>query len=337
VTAGSDDNAVQTVAIRRVAETPIVPFGAVPGYGPIFNAGAVHHDGLFHLFARGVRDHYRLNASSGARFLDYVSDLLVFTSADGRTFEFQQVLVAAEPDGVYSYEDPRVQRVNSASGEQFVVSYTNLPPPESNEFWRIGVHRLAYADGRFSLEEGSGRIIGPPGEPDKDAVIFNLRDGRVALIHRIYPDMQLAVFDSLEDLWEAPVGYWEAHMANLAEHTIIRPVKTSLGVGAGAPPIDTDDGLLLLYHERDGHERYVTRAALLDPETGRLRSALAEPIMRAELDWERDGDVNNVIFVQGAIPRPDGSIYMTYGAADRNVGAAYVDAAELLRALRAAA
>ena len=59
--------------------------------------------------------------------------------------------------------------------------------------------------------------------------------------------------------------------------------------------------------------------------------------MRPELEWERDGDVNNVIFVQGAIPRPDGSIYMTYGAADRNVGAAYVDAAELLRALRAAA
>ena len=113
-------------------------------------------------------------------------------------------------------------------------------------------------------------------------------------------------------------------MANLAEHTIIRPVRTSLGVGAGAPPVETDDGLLLLFHERDGHERYSDQAALLDPETGRLRSQLAEPIMQPELDWERDGDVNNVIFVQGAIPRPDGSIYMTYGAADRNVGAAYV-------------
>ena len=44
--------------------------------------------------------------------------------------------------------------------------------------------------------------------------------------------------------------------------------------------------------------------------------------MSPELDWERRGDVNNVVFVQGAIPRPDGSIYMTYGAADRNVGAA---------------
>ena len=32
---------------------------------------------------------------------------------------------------------------------------------------------------------------------------------------------------------------------------------------------------------------------------------------------ERVGDVQNVVFVQGAIPRPDGSIYVTYGAADR--------------------
>ena len=58
--------------------------------------------------------------------------------------------------------------------------------------------------------------------------------------------------------------------------------------------------------------------------------------MRPELEWERQGDVSNVVFVQGAIPCPDGTIYMTYGAADSNVGAAYVDTDELLRALRAA-
>ena len=44
--------------------------------------------------------------------------------------------------------------------------------------------------------------------------------------------------------------------------------------------------------------------------------------MRPELAWERNGDVDNVVFVQGAVPRPDGTIYLTYGAADRCVGAA---------------
>ena len=136
------------------------------------------------------------------------------------------------------------------------------------------MHRLAYAGGSFSLEDGSGRVIGPPGEPDKDGIVFNLRDGRVALIHRIYPNMQLAVFDSLEQLWDPPQDYWETHMADLDRHTIIRPLETSLGVGAGAPPVVTGDGLLLLFHERDGHERYSTRAALLvDGSEQRLRKA----------------------------------------------------------------
>jgi predicted GH43/DUF377 family glycosyl hydrolase len=325
------------VAVERIGDEPIVPFGAVPGYGPIFNAGAVFHDGRFHLFARGVRNHYRRNGSSGARFLDYVSDILVFTSPDGRWYELQQVLAEGAANGIYSWEDPRVQRVHSAGEEQFVLSYANVPPPEANEFWQIGVHHLAYADGAFSLENGSGAVVGPPGEPDKDGIVFNLSDGRVALVHRIYPNMQLAVFDSLEELWNPPAGYWDSHMAELERHTIIRPAETSLGVGAGAPPIATGDGLLLLFHERDGRERYSIKAALLDPGTGAVLAVLPEPVMSPELDWERRGDVNEVVYVQGAIARPDGTVYMTYGAADRHVGAAAVSLDDLLRALRAAA
>jgi hypothetical protein len=37
----------------------------VPGYGPIFNAGLIHHDGFLHLLARGVRDSYRRNDGPG--------------------------------------------------------------------------------------------------------------------------------------------------------------------------------------------------------------------------------------------------------------------------------
>jgi beta-1,2-mannobiose phosphorylase / 1,2-beta-oligomannan phosphorylase len=325
--------------IHRIGDGPVVAYGSVPGYGPIFNAGAVFHDGRFHLFARAVREAYRRNRGSGARFLNYVSDILVFTSEDGRRYSFQQVLAEGATNGIYAWEDPRVHVVTSDGDRNghFVMSYTNLPPPEANEFWRIGIHCLTYSDSRFSLDDSSGRVIGPPGEPDKDGIVFNLRDGRVALIHRIYPNMQLAIFDSLAELFDPPAGYWEAHMAELERHILIRPLPTALGVGAGAPPVVTPDGLLLLFHERDGNERYSTKAALLDHETGRVKSVLAKPIMSPELDWERVGDVNNVVFVQGAIPRPDGSIYMTYGAADRAVGAASVSTEELLRALRAAA
>ena len=334
---GSDKLAPSGVSVRRVRDQPVVDFGSVDGYGPIFNAGALYHNGKFHLFARGVHDRYRRNTGSGARFLDYISDILVFVSDDGGSYEFQQVLAKSSPDDVFSYEDPRVQRVDTADGERIVMSYTNLPSPESKKYWRIGIHNLGYENGRFFLNSTSGRVVGPESEPNKDAVIFNLRDGRVALIHRIYPNMQLAVFDTLDDLRNAPDGYWDKYMTDLDRHTIIRPAESALGVGAGAPPVPSEDGLILLYHERDGDEHYTVKAALLDDETGLVKSMLPDPIMRPELEWERAGDVNNVVFIQGAVPQPDGTIYVTYGAADRCVGAATIATDELLAALRAAA
>ena len=118
---------------------------------------------------------------------------------------------------------------------------------------------------------------------------------------------------------------------------VVALAKLALGVGAGAPPVPSEDGLILLYHERDGDEHYTVKAALLDDETGLVKSMLPDPIMRPELEWERAGDVNNVVFIQGAVPQPDGTIYVTYGAADRCVGAATIATDELLAALRAAA
>ena len=320
----------------RVADDPIVRPGSVPGYGPIFNAGVIEQDGVYHLFARGVRDGYRRNTGPGPRFLDYRSDVLVFTSRDGIAYEFQHVLAQSAPDGVHSYEDPRVQRVRSNGCERVVMTYTNLPDPASGDPWRVGVHRLAFADGRFELNRTSGRVVGPAGVPDKDAVVFNLRDGRVALIHRVHPDMQVALFDSLDDLWDPPPGYWEAHMGTLEQHVIIRPGPGSLGVGAGAPPVLVGEDLLLFYHEREADGHYTVKVASLDPDTGKVIALLPEAIMRPETEWERLGDVDNVVFVQGAVVRADGSVYLTYGAADRCIGAATVDGAAVVAALRAA-
>ena len=326
-----------TVTAQRLCDWPVVEFGAAAGYGPIFNAGVIVVDGVYHLFARGVRDGYRRNGGAGPRFVDYVSDLLVFTSEDGLEYRFQQVLATGADEGAHSLEDPRVQRVRSGGDEVVMLTYTHLPAPESGRPWQVGVHRLVYEDGHFALNRSSGRVVGPAGLPDKDAVIFNLRDGRVALIHRIHPDIQLALFNSLEQLYDPEPGYWEAHLRELDRHTLIRPADGALGVGAGAPPVPTAAGLLFFYHERreDGH--YTLKVALLDEETGRLLALLSEPLLAPELSWEREGDVDNVVFVQGAVLRGDRTIYLTYGAADRCIGAANVEAELLLRALAAAA
>ena len=63
------------------------------------------------------------------------------------------------------------------------MTYTYLPTPAVGGPWRIGAHRLEWDGDRLQLDRSSGRLLGPDGIANKDAVIFNLADGRVAMIH----------------------------------------------------------------------------------------------------------------------------------------------------------
>jgi predicted GH43/DUF377 family glycosyl hydrolase len=302
----------------------------------VFNAGLVHHDGVYHMFARAVRDGYRPNPEwvdkpmLVDRFLDYVSDVVVLTSTDGVNYRFAYVLVEAGTGGAICFEDPRVQWV---SGE-LVLTYTWLPPTERRP-WRIGAHRLRYDGQRFWLREETARLLGPSGVENKDGVVFELSGGRVALVHRVWPFIHLAIFDSLDDLWDADDSYWGPYMAELERHVLLAPGPGAFCVGAGAPPVPTEAGLLFLFHERRADGSYASFAALLDPGTGEVIGRLADPVLEPELDWERQGDVDNVIFVQGA-HRDGDDLYILYGAADRYVGAAKASVSLLLRALTAA-
>jgi predicted GH43/DUF377 family glycosyl hydrolase len=319
--------------VTRLGSDPVVRAGTVPGYGPIFNAGVLRHEGRFFLFARGVRDGYRRNRGAGPRFVNYRSDVLLFSSADGRSYAYAGVLARGSAEGVWSYEDPRVQWVKNGEESRLLMTYTDLPDPSSGQPWRIGVHRLVFREGTFHLNRTSGRVVGPPGVPDKDAVIFNLDDGRVALLHRVHPNIQLAIFDSIEALLSPPPGYWADHLARLEEHIIIRPGPGSLAVGAGAPPVRTDAGLLFFFHERTAAGTYTARAALLDPVGGGLLALLPDPILVPELDWELEGDVDDVVFLQGAERLEDGRIYLSYGAADHAVGVGSIDEGALLASM----
>ncbi len=319
-------------AVRRLGDEPIVAAGSIPGYGPVFNAGVLYHEARYHLFARGVRLGYARGDGTGPAFVDYVSDILVLTSDDGESYTFDYVLARGGPDGAYAVEDPRVQWVDSGGSRHLLMTYTSLPAPDSAQPWRLGAQILGWDGERFSFDGATARLLGPPGVADKDGVVFTLDGGEVALIHRIHPAMQLALFEDLDHLLHAPMGYWDEHLAHLDEHTLLAPGPGALGIGAGAPPLRTDEGFLLFFHERRGDGSYTMNLALLDERTGRARLRLPEPVLVPELAWERVGDVDDVVFVEGAVLDGD-DIYLTYGAADRCVGAARASASHLLAAL----
>ncbi len=94
----------------------------------------------------------------------------------------------------------------------------------------------------------------------------------------------------------------------------------------GPPPIVTGAGILLLYNGADDRLVYGPAWALFDiHDPSRLIGRADAPFLIPELDWERQGVVPNVIFLEGAITnrRASGAIDLTgyYGAADKHIGA----------------
>ncbi|MCJ7701091.1 MAG: glycosidase, partial [Anaerolineales bacterium] len=93
-------------------------------------------------------------------------------------------------------------------------------------------------------------------------------------------------------------------------------------VGISGPPIKTPNGWFLIYHGVSQDMVYRQGSALLDLEDPtRVLARQAEPIMEPELEWERVGHVNNVVFSCGQVVIND-TIYVYYGGADNAIGLA---------------
>ena len=84
----------------------------------------------------------------------------------------------------------------------------------------------------------------------------------------------------------------------------------------------TDQGILLIYNGADQYLVYSTGWALFDKNDPTKVLARSEtPMFGAYLPWERDGQVPNVVFVEGMIL--DGNdLTFYYGAGDKMIGSA---------------
>ncbi len=102
-----------------------------------------------------------------------------------------------------------------------------------------------------------------------------------------------------------------------------RPGKfDSRVVEPGPPPIITNDGIVLIYNGADDKLVYRTGIAVFDRhEPAKLISRSEEPVFFPEMDWEKNGQVPNVVFVEGIAEEGD-RFLLYYGGADKYVGVA---------------
>jgi predicted GH43/DUF377 family glycosyl hydrolase len=173
---------------------------------------------------------------------------------------------------------------------------------------------------------------------EKDASLFPKKfDGKFVLIHRILPAIQLICFDSFSQLRD--LSYWKEYFRNLDKNVIFDPkfYFENLNIGGGCPPIETEEGWLLIYHAVEDTplgKIYHAAAALLDLKNPlKVLGRLSEPLFSPKASWEKIGITNNVVFPTGAVIR-NKRLYIYYGAADKLIAAKSVDLLELLSELK---
>lgn len=169
---------------------------------------------------------------------------------------------------------------------------------------------------------------------DKDAILFPEKiKGKYVIYHRIEPSI------------------WITYMNEIVfpcreKHAIIigpRPGRMwdSLKIGAGAQPLKTKYGWLLIYHGVDYNYVYrlgVILVALDNPQKVLYRSP--NPVLEPEEDYEiglSGAWVPNVVFTCGAVGgsekeilEDDDLILVYYGAADTSIGVATATLADLI-------
>lgn len=263
--------------------------------GGTFNPAAVVDNGSIHLLYRAVNAN-RISRLGYARTQNGIE--IVSRSKD-------PVLEPSAEWEEFGCEDPRITQIDGT----FHVTYTAY----SSRGTRIAL--ASTEDFQHFKKHG---IVGPD-RNDKDCVLFPERvDGKLALLHRIQSKIQIAYFESFQELNNSQ-RFWENYLKHFRDYEIIRPKFPweRRKVGTGPPPIKVDGGWLVIYHGVSIERIYRTGAILLDLDEPRKIIARAKtPILEPEMGFERKGVVPNVVFPDGAVIH-DGKLLIYYGGADR--------------------
>ena len=103
-------------------------------------------------------------------------------------------------------------------------------------------------------------------------------------------------------------------------------------IGNCGPPIELDEGWLLLTHGVGAMRKYSIGAVLLDKrDPSKVIGRTREPLLAAK-DQDREGYVPNVVYSCGAIRHND-TLFLPYGIADSSIGFAFVAIGEMLAAM----
>ena len=221
------------------------------------------------------------------------------------------------PEELWGIEDPRVTFVPEL--DKYVVVYTAYS-------WGGPSVALALTED-FRRFERCGVVMSPE---DKDAALFPRQiKGRWAMIHRPSTPMGAHIWIS----YSPDLRHWGGHKL------VLRARRggwwDANKIGLSPPLIETDRGWLMIYHGvrvTTSGSLYRIGLALLDREDPEVCLRRGDTwVLGPWQPYEREGDVNNVVFPCGYTLADDGdTINLYYGAADTSIGLATASIRSLL-------
>lgn len=288
---------------KRLRETPILsPSGNRWESAGTFNPAVITHEGKFVML-------YRAQDSAGTSRLGYAE------STDGVHFTRRAEPVMS-PETVYEknggVEDPRLVQI----GGTYYLTYTGynksdaqLCLAESKDLihWkRLGVILPAY-QGRWNR-----------GWTKSGAILSDKIDGKYWMYW----------LGTAADKTDQMGISSSTDLLNWTEELAVPVLPRRRGkfdsrvVEPGPPPILAPEGIVLIYNGADDYLVYRTGVAVFDrtdPRKVLYRSD--EPVFQPEKEWEKIGQVPNVVFVEGMTRRGNQWLFY-YGGADKFVGVA---------------
>lgn len=262
----------------------------------IFNPGAVKYKDKYLLMCRVEMPNGR-------------SSLVKAVSDDGYNFvmDNKPTLTPEDHKDFFEYvewgiEDARITKID----DTYFLTYTGY-----SKFMPLTI--LAE-----TKDFSTFKIHGPISEPsNKDCTLFP------EMIQGSYWKIDRPSAESRRDIWisnSPDLLHWGNY------RVVMEPYLGTWEndkIGSSSNPIKTKEGWLMLYHGVRGFgisTLYKLGAVLLDLEKPWIvKGRTKEPILSPELDYERTGDVPNVVFSCGWIEEPDGRIKIYYSGADTNI------------------
>jgi beta-1,2-mannosidase len=287
----------------RVSQSPVIaPRGDGWESAGTFNPAVVMHDGKVVML-------YRAQDKQGTSRLGYAE------SADGIHFARRSDPVlspseAYEADG--GVEDPRLVQI----GDTYYLTYTGYNKKDA---------QLCLATSKDLVHWDRKGVIMPANKGNwnvkwtkSGAMVPEKINGRYWMY---FLGTSADNKDHAGLAESADLLHWTESTKNPV--LPVRPGRFDSRVAEPGPaPIVTRNGIVLVYNGADDQLVYRTGVAIFDRNDPRkLIWRSDQPIFVPDKDWERVGQVPNVVFVEGMVKQQNRYLFY-YGAADKYVGLA---------------